>query len=65
MKEKKFDQLAYQEEWKKKNMKQVKASYKADFVDEFKVACEMLGITQSDAIRGAMEQVILRAKKSK
>lgn len=65
MTEKKFDQMEYQKEWQKKNMKQVKASYKADFVDEFKAACEVLGITQSDVIREAMDQVILRAKKTK
>ena len=27
-------------EWQKENMKQVKASYKTEFVDEFKEACK-------------------------
>ena len=36
MKNKKFDQAKYMREWQKENMKQVKASYKTEFVDEFK-----------------------------
>ena len=36
MENKKFDQVKYMREWQKENMKQVKASYKTEFVDKFK-----------------------------
>lgn len=29
----------------KRNMKQLKVSYKSEFVDNFKVACSKLGVT--------------------
>lgn len=58
----KFDQGKYIAEWAKKNMKQVKAAYKSDFVEEFKKACNILGITQSDVIREAMIETINKAK---
>ena len=51
MENKKFDQVKYMIEWQKENMKQVKASYKTEFVDKFKEACKKLGIKQSDVIR--------------
>lgn len=58
----KFNQNEYMREWRKKNMKVVKASFKNDFVDEFKEACKDLGITQSDVIREAMTNTIQKAK---
>lgn len=61
MKNKKFDQAKYMREWQKENMKQVKASYKTEFVDEFKEACKKLGIKQSDVIRIAMQDTIEKA----
>lgn len=57
-----FNQNKYIADWKKKNMKQVKATYKNDFVDEFKEACNILGITQSEVIREAMQATIGKAK---
>ena len=48
-------------EWQKANMKQVKAAYKIEFVDEFKNACKKLGIKQSEVIRKAMEETIAKA----
>lgn len=57
----KFDQAKYMREWQKENMKQVKASYKTEFVDEFKEACKKLGIKQSDVIRKAMQDTIEKA----
>lgn len=71
MSEKKFDQTKYINKWAKENMKQVKASYKAEFVKEFKEALKLLNdgkpkeeqISQSDVIREAMLQVIKKAKK--
>lgn len=63
MKEKKFNQQEYIKEWKKENMKQVKATYKTEFVDQFKDACNKLGIKQSDVFRKAMQDVIDEAKK--
>ena len=61
MKNKKFDQAKYMREWHKEHMKQVKASYKTEFVDEFKEACKKLGIKQSDVIRKAMQDMIEKA----
>lgn len=60
-----FNENEYKREWKKENMKMVRASFKKDFVDQFKEACKQLNITQADAIREAMEQTIERAKNSK
>ena len=37
-----FNQIKYQNDWKKQNMKQVGGSYKTEFVDEFKAACKKL-----------------------
>lgn len=38
-----FNQRKYIDQWKKENMKQVAASYKKEFVEEFKKACKDLG----------------------
>ena len=62
-KETAFNQSKYIQEWSKQNMKQVKAQYKADFVDTFKAACATLGVTQSEVIRKAMQETIEKAKK--
>lgn len=62
MEEKKeFNQKKYIKEWSKKNMKQVKVSYKSEFVDEFKEACSKLGLKQSDVFRKAMQDIINQA----
>lgn len=58
-----FNQQSYQNDWKKQNMKTVSASYKADFVDEYKAALKKIGQKNSEAIRMMMEEVIERAKK--
>lgn len=50
------------ETWDKQNMKFVRGKYKKEFVDEFKAACDRLGITQSEVIRSAMQQTIEKAK---
>lgn len=50
------------ETWDKKNMKFVRGKYKKEFVDEFKAACDKLGITQSEVFRFAMQQTIDKAK---
>lgn len=60
-----FDQNKYVNDWKKKNMKLVGASYKSEFVDEFKEACKILGLKQSDLIRDMMEDTIKRSKETK
>ena len=65
MENKKFDQVKYMREWQKENMKQVKASYKTEFVDKFKEACRKLGIKQSDVFRNAMYSTIKKAEKIK
>lgn len=53
------------ESWDKENMKFVRGKYKKEFVDDFKEACNQLGITQSEVIRNAMKQTIDTAKKEK
>lgn len=62
MEKEKFNQTEYIKEWKKKNMKQVKATYKTEFVDEFKAACDKLSLKQSDVFRKAMQEIIDQAK---
>ena len=57
----KFNENEYKRDWKKENMKTVRASFKNDFVDQFKEACKNLGITQADAIREAMNNTIQKA----
>lgn len=57
-----FDQIKYQNVWKKQNMKQVGGSYKNEFVEEFKAACKKLGVSQSEVIRAAMEETIRKAE---
>lgn len=56
-----FDSIAYRQEWNKKNMKSVGASYRAEFVDEYKAAAKKLGLKTSDLIRQVMEDVIKQA----
>ena len=63
MEKEKFDQKEYVKQWTKSNMKAVGASYKTEFVTEFREACEKLGIKQSAVFREAMETVIEKAKK--
>ena len=57
-----FDQAKYMREWAKENMKQLAFRYNKDMVDEFKAACEKLGIKQSEVIRQAMIDTIEKAK---
>lgn len=49
--------------WKKENMALVGASYKKEFVQEFKEACKKLDLRQSDLIRTMMEEIIEKANK--
>lgn len=58
-----FNENEYKREWRKENMKLVRASFKKDFVDQFKEACKILGISQADAIREAMNNTIQKADK--
>ena len=58
----KFNENQYKRDWRKENMKTVRGTFKNDFVDQFKKACEILGITQSDVIREAMNNTIEKAK---
>lgn len=53
----------YLKNWKKENMATISARYKKEFVTEFKKACQVLGISQSDVIRKAMIQTIEQAQK--
>ena len=58
-----FNENEYKREWRKENMKTVRASFKSDFVDQFKDACKILGISQADAIREVMNNTIQKADK--
>lgn len=49
--------------WSKENMLFVRAKYKKEFVLEFREACDILGITQSDVFREAMKETIKKSKK--
>lgn len=61
--EAKFDEKAYRKEWNKQNMKMVGASYKKEFVEEYRQAVQKLGLKTSDLIRSMMEEVIKQARK--
>lgn len=52
-----------QEKYDKDNMQLITAKYKKDFVQQFKSSCTKLGITQSQVIRNAMEEIIKEANK--
>lgn len=52
-----------QKKYQKENMSQIKASYKKEFVEEFKESCKKLEITQSQVIREAMQKTIKKAQK--
>jgi hypothetical protein len=52
----KFDSVKYRNEWKKENMMTVRVSYSIGFVQEFKQACNSLGISQSSVFRDAMQK---------
>lgn len=54
-----------QNEWNKLNMKSISFRYKTDFVEEFRSACDQLGIRQSQYIREAMQKVIDEAREKK
>lgn len=60
---KEFDQIQYQNSWIKENNATVKASFKKEFVIEFKEACKVLNKSQSSVIRDAMEKTIEESKK--
>lgn len=57
-----FDPVAYRQEWNRQNMKSVGASFKADFVIEYKEAAKKFGMKTSDLIRQMMQDVIDRSK---
>ncbi len=59
------NQYSYMYEWQKEKMSAITVKYKKEFVTEFKKACQVLGISQSDVIRQAMTQTIERAQKKK
>lgn len=56
-----FDQKKYIRSWQKENMKDIKVRYKNEFVESFKTACKILGVSQSQIIKEAMEETIRKA----
>ncbi|MFV0379440.1 MAG: hypothetical protein ACK5KQ_01255 [Anaerorhabdus sp.] len=63
MDKKPFNQREYNYNWDKENMATVNAKYKKDFVNEFKAACKVLEISQSQAIKKSMQKIIDEANK--
>lgn len=59
----KFNENEYKREWRKENMKKISVAFKNEFVVKFKESCKILGISQADAIREAMENTIQKANK--
>lgn len=57
------DKYKAQKKYAKSNIKKLSCSFNKDFVDEFKEACQTLGVTQSQIVREAMQNTIERAKK--
>ncbi len=57
------DKYKAQKKYAKSNIKKLSCSFNKDFVDEFKKACQTLGVTQSQIVREAMQNTIERAKK--
>lgn len=60
-----FNQKEYNAKWRAKNMMRVSATYKNDFVLEFREACKKLAVSQSEIIKTAMQKVIEQANKKK
>lgn len=58
-----MEKYKLQKKWQKDNMKQIKATFKTEFVNDFKNALEILDLKQSDIIRQAMQDVIDNSKK--
>lgn len=57
--------MSYQQNWKKENMSEIRAKYRKEFVEEFRAACNKLGMTQSEVIRSAAKEIIEKAKDAK
>ena len=58
-----FNQKKYINQWQKEHMKSVKCMYRNEFVDSFKDACKVLGISQSQVFKKAMADTIKKAQK--
>lgn len=50
-----------QRQWDKEKSGRVTGKYSKEFVEEFKAACNTLGIKQSQVFRKAMEEIIQQA----
>ena len=57
-----FNQNDYIKKWAKENMKSLNLRYKKELVEEFRNACEKLGVKQSEVVRNAMLETIEKAK---
>lgn len=57
-----FNGVSYRQQWNKQNMKSIGASYKSEFVEEYKEAAKKLGLKTSDLIRQMMLDTIEKAK---
>lgn len=59
----KSKQYKQQNSWIKENCTRIGGTFPKDFAQEFKDACKVLGISQAEAIRQAMQETIEKAKK--
>ena len=57
------DKYKAQKKYAKTNIKKLSCSFNKDFVDQFKDACETLGVTQAQIIRQAMQDTIDQVQK--
>lgn len=57
------DKYVAQKKYAKNNIKKLSCSFQATFVDDFKNACNKLGVTQAEVIRKTMQEIIDKANK--
>lgn len=57
------DKYKAQKKYAKKKIKKLSCSYPAEFVEEFRDACNKLNIKQAEVIRKTMQAVIDKANK--
>lgn len=57
------DKYVAQKKYAKNNIKKLSCSFQTTFVDDFKNACNKLGVTQAEVIRKTMQEVIDKANK--
>ncbi|WP_295252288.1 hypothetical protein [uncultured Catenibacterium sp.] len=65
MEKEKFNQKEYVKQWTKSNMKAVDASYKTEFITEFREACEKLRIKQLIVLGKPWKQLLRKQMRTR